>query len=163
MNTGRADPAVLLEALAASLRARIGEVGLAEERRASFVFGQDRAVGDRLGDPADRAWVVHLARVLHAATDPGSLELLTSLRLEDRTPGEIALASRSGGDPLAARSWIGDLAAAGLVRHELESDTVSLAPLGLAILKLLEEVGALAGDTLEAASPVAGPAARSRP
>ena len=151
----------LVSALANSLRAKVLELSRAEQHRASFVFREDRAPGWRAASPADTAWAIHLARALHAATDPTALDLLASLRHDERTLDEIALAVRPRGDRLAAGAWIGDLASAGLVSRDLETDRVSLAPLGEAIVDLLETAAAIAAapieDPLTAQSGGAGP------
>lgn len=144
---GAAD--ALLERLAEGLRGRVHDLRRAEEQRASFVFREGRGPGRPPSEADDRGWIIHLAHALHAASAPASLDLLASLRREDRTLDEIALTSRPGGDRLAASAWIGDLAAAGLVSRELESDVVSLAPLGGAIVELLEAIAARAAEPTE--------------
>lgn len=144
---GAAD--ALVASVAAALRQRVGELARAEAQRASFVF-REGVAGRTPAAAEEPAWVVHLARAVHAATEPSALDLLRSLRGEPRTTGEIALSVRPGGDRLAAGAWIGDLAAAGLVGRDLETDAVALAPLGEAILDLLEAAGRLAGEAAAA-------------
>jgi len=139
VSSGQAIVDELLDALSAALRARISDLSRGEARRASFVFAETSPARGP-ARPSEVAWEIHLARALHAATEPAALDLLSGLRHEARTIDEIALTVHPRGDRLAAAAWIGDLAAARLVGRDLETDIVSLAPLGAAIVELVESV-----------------------
>lgn len=128
----------LLDALAAALRRRVDERRRAQDRLASFAF---RETDDGpAADPVVTAWSVHLTRALGAAADPATLELLGRLRAGPLPLDEAASVCRASGDRLAASSWLGDVAADGLVSHELATGHVELTALGEAILDLVDEV-----------------------
>lgn len=169
----------IVDAMATALRRRVGEERRARERLASFVFRDgDGDGGDGAGEPGPApgsawnvssvpeaepptAWSVHLARVLRAVADPPTLELLESLREGPRPFAEATGGGRAGGDRLAAATWLGDLAATGLVSHELATDRVALTPLGEAIVDLVDEVIARAGQGGPTGSPTSGDPARA--
>ncbi len=140
----------LLQAMATSLRQRVAQRRRAEARLAGFVF--DERSGPAAGPVAELGavdWRYHAARSLQAATEPEALALLTRLR---GGPLGLSKLARLMGTPdlAAAAERVGGLAGAGLVARELETERVSLAPLGTAILELLDELArrAAAGGSL---------------
>lgn len=140
----------VLEALAAGLRRRVDEQRRAEERLASFAF-VERPVpsGDHHTSPAATAWRYHIIRTLRLTGDPEILALLEILRGGARPLAELVTGGTVAGDRVAAADWIGGLSASGFVTRELETDRVTLAPLGIAVLDLvgeLERLLAAAGD-----------------
>jgi hypothetical protein len=141
--TGHAgmDPEALLAALVTSLGRRVREQRRAEERLSAFAFHEAGAgpapepvaeVGIEAAEAVD--WDHYLARTLRAAGEGGVLALLRRLRDGERRLAEL------GDDRLAAADRIGALATAGLVARELDGDRVSLAPLGEALLALIDEL-----------------------
>ncbi len=135
----------LLDALAASLRARVTERRRAEARLAGFVF--DERSGPAATPVAELGsvdWRYHAVRSLQAALDPEAVSLLS--RLRGGPLGLSRLARLMGTSDLAAAAErVGGLASAGLVGRELETERVSLAPLGGAVLELLDELARRAG------------------
>lgn len=130
----------LLDALGAGLRRRVLERRRAAERLADFVFTEGAAGPDRGQGITPTDWRYFVARTLASAGDPATLALLEELAGGDRPVAELA--ERRGatfGDRLAVADWIGGLASAGLVGHELASDRVSLTELGQAVLALVRE------------------------
>ena len=151
----------LVDALASGLRRRVAERRRAAERLADFVFREEAAAAPDRRPAVSRAdWRWFVARTLAAAGDPAVIGLLEELAAGERTMTELAVrGGLTGGDGLAMTDWIGELAAAGLVGHELASDRVALTELGQAVLALVREWEdrAAAGDEVEA---VEGPAGR---
>ena len=130
---------------ATALRGRVSEQRRLEDRLASFVFGPAARPGRAAGAPAGLqgdavAWRYYLARMLRRAGDPAALELLARLRASPVDLDELRGAGAWGADPAALADWIGELATAGLVSREIESGHVELAPLGAALLGLVEEI-----------------------
>ncbi len=168
--SGRVAGDGLLDAVATALRRRVGEQRLARERLAAFVFADDgpaRSEGSADGRSAPDGppiavepatdWAGHLARVLRVAADPAAFELLESLRPGSRPVAHVGAPGRGRDDPLATAAWIGDLAAAGLLSHELATDRIDLTALGGAVLDLLDEVAArAAGGDAAGGPPVPG-------
>jgi hypothetical protein len=123
----------LLAAVAATLGRRVREQRGAEERLAAFAFHETTAAAG-VSEAADEAidWDHYLARTLRSAGEPGVLALLRRLRDGERRLAEL------GADRLATADRVGALATAGLVAREFDGDRVSLAPLGEALLALVE-------------------------
>ena len=136
------DAESLLAAVAAGLGQRVREQRGAEERLAAFAFHETTVAPDAAvpGTPEAAAgavdWDHYLARTLRAAGEPGVLALLRRLRDGERRLAEL------GADRLAAADRVGALATAGLVAREFDGDRVSLAPLGDALLALVDELEA---------------------
>lgn len=147
----------------------------AEERLADFAFGEAAATPARAAAPGPgapigtTAWRHYLARMLRSAGELETLELLEALRDGPSSLDGLALREPWRGDRVAVADWIGGLAAVGFVRRELETDRVSLAPLGVAVLELVAELERrLGADLLPGESPhetaaadTAGPPART--
>jgi hypothetical protein len=151
---------LLLEALAAGLRHRVAEHRRAEERLADFAFREaaaapTRAAASDSGAPiGTTAWRHYVARMLRSAGELETLELLEALRESPSSLEGLAVRERWRGDRVAVADWIGGLAAVGFVRRELETDRVSLAPLGAAVLDLVTELERrLGADLLPGESP----------
>jgi hypothetical protein len=149
----------LLDALAAGLRRRVLERRRAAERLADFVFTEGAAVPDRGASVASDDWRYFVARTLASAGDPATIGLLEELADGDRPMAELAEPrSATLVGRLAMSDWIGGLASAGLVGHELASDRVALTELGGAVLALVREwerraaAGADGADRPEGAS-----------
>ena len=142
------DAGRLLEALAVHLRARVLEQRRAEERLAGFAFREGGPALGSGGSGAAPDWRYYLARTFREASEPATLALLLRLR-----PAEWSLRDL-GEDHLAVADQVGRLATAGLVSRPLDSERVSLAPLGEAVLALY--------DALEARL-TAGPDGDARP
>jgi hypothetical protein len=151
-----ARPDELVGRVAAALRARVEAQHRAEERLASFAFtetapaGGRHDAGDRARDAAEPAgtdWLYFLLRSLRLLGEPDTVRLLRRLREGGRQLSDVAALAGSGrADRLAAADRVGELAAAGFVVRELESDVVVLAPLGAALLELVDEVERRAGE-----------------
>lgn len=144
------DAGRVLEALAVNLRARVREQRRAEERLAGFAFREGGpAVGSGESGAAPAIdWRYYLARTFREASEPATLALLLRLRPAERSLRDL------GEDHLAVADQVGRLATAGLVSRPLDSERVSLAPLGEAVLALY--------DALEARL-TAGPDGDGRP
>lgn len=128
----------LLDAVALALRDRVADLARADAARVAFVFGDGRGPARAAGDLEGAAWASHLSRALHLATSPATLDLLRDLGAGDRTIADMTDTTSPGGDRLATGAWVGDLAAAGLVGRDLETDRVARAPLGTAVVELLD-------------------------
>ncbi|KRT63148.1 MAG: hypothetical protein XU10_C0014G0005 [Chloroflexi bacterium CSP1-4] len=128
----------VLEALAVNLRARVREQRRAEERLAGFAFRESGAAVGSVESGAAPAtdWRYYLARTFREASEPSTLALLLSLRSGERPLREL------GEDHLAVADQVGRLATAGLVSRPLDSERVSLAPLGEAVLALYDALEA---------------------
>ena len=143
----------LLEDLAQALRRRVAERRRAEQRLAEFAFreGPDGEAARTPREPVESEvtdWRAYAARAL-AALEPAGLALLDALR-EGPLPLSV-LAERLGiTDRVIAVDRVGDLAAAGLVARELESDRAALTGLGEAVLALLDDLAARAGTEVAA-------------
>lgn len=140
----------MLDALAVNLRARVREQRRAEERLAGFAFREGGpAPGSRESGAAPATdWRYYLARTFREASEPATLALLLRLRPAERSLGDL------GEDPLAVADQVGRLATAGLVSRPLDSERVSLAPLGEAVLALYDALEArLAADPAGDARP----------
>jgi hypothetical protein len=130
----------LLDALAAGLRRRVVERRRSAQRLADFVFTEGAAGPDRGPTTAPTDWRYFVARTLASAGDPTTIGLLEELAGGERSVAELAERwSATNGDRLAMADWIGGLASAGLVGHELASDRVALTELGGAVLALVRE------------------------
>lgn len=141
--TGGVPSDELLERIAAALYLRVQAQRRAEERLASFAF-HERPVVDSGATPGVESgidWVYFVTRALRLVGDPAVLRLLEALR-----DGGLALEALAGPtasgttDRVALSDQLGGLATAGLVVRELESNRVSLAPLGEALLDLVADV-----------------------
>lgn len=133
----------VLEALAVSLRARVREQRRAEERLAGFAFreGGPAVESGKSGPAPATDWRYYLARTFREASEPATLGLLLRLRPTERSLSDL------GEDRLAVADQVGRLATAGLVSRPLDSERVSLAPLGEAVLALYDALEArLAAD-----------------
>lgn len=144
------DADALLERLATAVRTRVDARQAAEMRLASFAF-DERPANDRSGwtavaDEAPVDWRYFVLRALGALGDPDTVRVLDALRGEDR-PLEALMGTTEPAvrDRLAAGDRVGGLASAGLVGRELESDRVSLTPLGEALLDLVAALERRAG------------------
>ncbi len=165
-STGLTDE--LLGRIAAALRSRVLAQRRAEERLASFAFserpltgpgtapgaaaalGVDRKSGDSsaTGQPTPMAtesgidWTWFVGRALRLVGDPAVLHLLEALR-DGALPLEAlaGLSTTTTTDRVALSDQLGGLATAGLLVRELESNRVSLAPLGEALLQLVADIG----------------------
>jgi hypothetical protein len=138
-----------LDRLASALRAHVDARRRAEGRLASFAFTErPRIAGPEpshaAGTTAD--WDYFVGVALRVAGEPTTLRALQALRADarplERLGGDLGSPTH---DPLAIGDWIGGLASAGLVSRELESNRVSLTPLGEAIVDLVSEVTRRAG------------------
>lgn len=149
----------VLDALADGLRRRAEEQRRAEERLADFAFTERTAGAAGVAAPATgSAWRYHVGRTLRTAGDLGVLDLLGALRGGPRAVAEVAAGAPFGGDRAATADWLGGLAAAGFVTREIEADRVALAPLGAAVLDLVEALE----ERLPSASPGPPAAADAR-
>lgn len=145
------DPAdALLERLATAVRTRVGSRQAAEMRLASFAFHEQPASGRTAWTAgADEAPVdlrYFVLRALGALGDPDTVRVLDALRGDDRPLEELmGMIEPAVLDRLAAGDRVGGLASAGLVGRELETDRVSLTPLGQALLDLVADLERRAG------------------
>ena len=158
----------LLGRIAAALRSRVLAQRRAEERLGSFAFserplagpgtapgaGAALGVGAAPGDSSATGqlipmatesgtdWTWFVGRALRLVGDPAVLHLLEALR-DGALPLEMlaGLPSTVTTDRVALSDQLGGLATAGLVVRELESNRVSLAPLGEALLQLVADIG----------------------
>lgn len=140
----------LLERFATAIRTRVGARQAAEMQLASFAFSErptsDRAGWTAVADEAPVEWRYFVLRALGALGDPDTVRVLDALRGEDRPLAELMGAIEPAvRDRLAAGDRVGGLASAGLVGRELESDRVSLTPLGEALLDLVAVLERRAG------------------
>ncbi len=139
-----------LEALAAGLRRRVDEQRRAEERLADFAFSETGAAqpsgrATTTAPPAPvTAWRYYVARTLHAAGEPGTLQLLERLRgggpvtIAELAADDAGVGDRVAGDRAAVADVIGGLAVVGFVTRDLETNRVALAPLGFAVLGIVD-------------------------
>jgi hypothetical protein len=131
--------------LSAALRVRVDAERRAQDRLASFAFSEQAPTRQPgLDEPgaADIDWQYFVARTLRIVGEPKTLAVLDALRGDALPLDELAgLLEPGTRDRLAFSDWIGGLASAGLVTRELESNRVSIAPLGEALADLVAEVG----------------------
>lgn len=135
----------LVDRLATAIRTGVETQRTAELRLASFAFSE-RPLGDRPGRvaltgeaPVD--WRYFVLRALATVGEPETVLLLDAVRGDGRPLDElVGLFERASEDRLATADRVRRLAAAGLVGRELESDRVSLTPLGEALLELVAEL-----------------------
>jgi hypothetical protein len=143
------DADALLDRLGEAIRGRVDSRLAAETRLASFAFGESPSTPPS-GPPEAAAtdWQYFTTRALAAVAEPDAFPILEALRGDGLPlPSLERLVSPLGRDRLAVADRIGDLAAAGLVGRELESDIVALTPLGEALLGLIDEISTRArGD-----------------
>jgi hypothetical protein len=135
----------VLERLAAAVRTRVRARHEAEMRLASFAFDErpasDRSSWNPLADEATVDWRYFVLRALGAVGDADTVRVLDALRGEGSPFEELmGVIDPAAGDRLAAGDRVGDLASAGLVGRDLESDRVTLMPLGEALLDLVAEL-----------------------
>lgn len=134
----------LLGRIAAALRSRVLAQRRAEERLASFAFSERPLAASGAGPAADSGidWTWFVGRALRLVGDPAVLHLLEALR-DGALPLEAlaGLSTTTTTDRVALSDQLGGLATAGLLVRELESNRVSLAPLGEALLQLVTEIG----------------------
>ena len=145
----------LLDRLAAAVAARVRGRRMAEERLGSFAFheeptdsrrkagpsGASLQAGPPVPDPAPVDWRYFVVRALGALDDRDALAILEALPPDGRPFGELVdLGQAAVPDRVAAADRVGRLAAAGLVGRDLESDRVSLLPLGEILLELVADV-----------------------
>ncbi|HEX2754912.1 MAG TPA: hypothetical protein VHM48_05585 [Candidatus Limnocylindrales bacterium] len=145
----------LLDRLAAAVAARVRGRRTAEERLGAFAFHEGPRHGRQAGmAPLDRStadestpdsaaidWRYFVLRALTALGDPDAVRILEALPPDGRPlDALVGLVEPDVPDPVAAADRIGRLAAAGLVGRDLESDHVSLLPLGEVLLELVRDV-----------------------
>ncbi len=151
----------LLDRLAAAVAARVRGRRTAEERLGAFAFREEPSNG-RPGEiaaaapsttgavvpgPAPVDWRYFVVRALGALDDPDVIRILEALPPDGRPFGElVGLVEPAVPDRVAAADRVGRLAAAGLVGRDLESDLVSLLPLGEVLLELVADVARRAGS-----------------
>lgn len=137
------DGDAVLDRVAAAIRGRVDARRATETQLGAFAFREGRAITDR-DDPDDSGpadWRYFVTRALAAVAEPDAFAILEALRGDGLPVASLErLVSPLGRDRLAAADRIGDLAAAGLVGRELESDIVALTPLGDALLGLVDEL-----------------------
>ena len=148
---------LLLAGLADGLRRRVAERYRAEERLADFVFSERAREPEHSAPLAPAEWRYFVSRTLATAGAPGTLDLLDRLSAGDEPLDELT----AGGWPglpggLAIVDRVGDLAAVGLVRRDLETRRVGLTDLGAAILAFVQEWEHRVAGPAEGAAP--GPA-----
>lgn len=132
--------------LATALRGRVETARQSEARLAAFAFTERPAVHSARSptEPQETSadWEYFVASAFRAAGDPTTLRTLQVLR---GGPGRLDdLAGFVGSETLgrlAISDWVGGLASAGLVSRELESNRVSLTPLGASLVDLVAETG----------------------
>lgn len=150
----------LLDRLAAAIAARVRGRRTAEERLGAFAFHEEPSNG-RPGEIAGVArsttsaavpgsapvdWRYFAVRALGVLADPELLRILEAIPADGRPFGElVGLMEPAVPDRVAAADRVGRLAAAGLVGRDLESDRVSLLPLGEVLLELVADVARRAG------------------
>jgi hypothetical protein len=148
--TGTAgDADAVLDRVAAAIRGRVDARRATETQLGAFAFREGRATTgrDHPDDSGPADWRFFVTRALAAMAEPDAVAVLETLR-----DGGLPLASLdhlvspAERDRLATADRIGDLAAAGLVGRELESDMVALTPLGEALLGLVDELSTRARD-----------------
>lgn len=135
----------LIGRLAGALRARVEAQRRAEDRLASFAFTEEPATGrsDPLGwgGRATVDWSYFATGALRIVGEPGTLRLLGLLRGNGLPLDELAPLIGSGEpDRLAVADRVGALTSGGLVVRELESDRITLTPLGTALLDLVDMI-----------------------
>ena len=135
----------LVGQVAASLRARVDAQRLAEDRLASFAFSEE-PVTRRPAPPGEEVqagvdWSYFALQAMRVLSEPTTVTILERLRGEGRLLDElVGLVGTGMTDRLSAGDRIGGLASAGLAARELESDRVTLTPLGEALLELVAEI-----------------------
>lgn len=151
----------LLDRLAAAIAARVRGRQTAEERLGAFAFHEEPSNG-RTGDVAAVArstasaavpgsdqvdWRYFVVRALGVLADPELLRILEAIPSGGRPFDELVrLVDPSVPDRVAAADRVGRLAAAGLVGRDLESDCVSLLPLGDVLLELVADLARRTGS-----------------
>jgi hypothetical protein len=145
----------LLDRLAQAVAARVRRRRTAEERLGTFVFqeGQPHDQRERIAvvegstagaQPSGSApvdWRYFVIRALAALEDPDAVRILDALPPDGRPLSDLlGVVEPAVPDRVAAADRIGRLAAAGLVGRDLESDRVSLMPLGEVLLELVRDV-----------------------
>ena len=145
----------LLDLLAAAVAARVRGRQVAEERLGAFAFHEGprngrpdetapadgSTAGEPVPDPSAIDWRYFVLRALGVLDDPDAVRILEALEPEGRPlDGLVGLIAPDVPDRLTAADRIGRLAAAGLVARDLESDRVSLLPLGAILLELVRDV-----------------------
>jgi len=140
----------VMDRLAAAIRTRVDARLAAEARLASFAFSEQPAAGrspsTALADDVPVDWRYFVLRAIGALGDPDSVRILDALR-GDGLPLETLMGAIEpvAHDRLVAADRVGALASAGLVGRELESDRVTLTPLGAALLDLVADLERRAG------------------
>lgn len=145
----------LLDRLAAAIAARVRGRRTAEERLGAFAFHEEPSSG-RPGGIAGVAqpttsgavpgsaavdWRYFVVRALGVVADPELLRILEAIPPGGRPFDElVGLVVPAVPDRVAAADRVGRLAAGGLVGRDLESDRVSLLPLGVALLEVVADV-----------------------
>ena len=139
----------LLDRIATAMRTGVASQRTAEMHLASFAFSEQPA-GDRSGRAAVAGelpvdWRYFVLRALRTVSEPETVLLLEGVRGSGRPLDElVGLFERTSQDRLATADRVRQLAAAGLVGRDLESDRVSLTPLGTALLDLVTELELMA-------------------
>ena len=87
-----------------------------------------------------------MARTLREAGEPGTLALLERIGPDGRRLAELADGPPGSTDRSALADRVGRLSQAGLLGRELETDRVTLTPLGEALLALADELARRAGE-----------------
>lgn len=129
-------------AIARAIAARLREVLRAADRIDALDGRSGPLASEEVaGDPVvlEAALRELLARALRLVADARGEAILRALSGGDAV-AVAALAARCNVPRLVAMRRIDDLVEAGLVRRELETDTVALAPLGAALVELVTDV-----------------------
>jgi len=140
------DGEALLDAVARGIRRRVEEQARAEERLARFVFREGEPVAPTPGGATASDWRYFVARTLREAGEPGTLALLERIGPDGRRLAELADGPPGSTDRSALADRVGRLSQAGLLGRELETDRVTLTPLGEALLALADELARRAGE-----------------
>ncbi len=135
----------LLDRLATAVRARVRARQAAELRLGSFVFREGpegaRPAPTAVPDAASVDWRFFVLRALAVVGDPDAVRFLEAVRSDGLPLDDLmSVVEPQIADRLVAGDLVGGLASAGLVGRDLESDRVSLLPLGEAILDLVAEL-----------------------
>jgi hypothetical protein len=151
----------LLDRLAAAVAARVRGRRTAEERLGAFAFHEEPANGrperidaappstadERVPGSAPVDWRYFIVRALGALDDHDAIRILEALPPDGRPVDElVGVLEPAVPDRVAAADRVGRLAAAGLVGRDLESDRVSLLPLGEVLLELVADIARRAGS-----------------
>lgn len=145
----------LLDRLAAAIAARVRRRRTADERLGAFAFHEEPSTGEpgeiaavarsatSAAEPGSTPvdWRYFVVSALGVLADPELLRILEAIPPDGRPFGElVGLVEPAVPDRVAAADRVGRLAAAGLVGRDLESDRVSLLPLGEVLLELVADV-----------------------